>query len=90
MFPNLKKRRTEHTQFENKVKQQLKFTLNIPNIKGRKNVNVISKDLVFWVARKQSLTKEIAFCTNCRFLLKYFQWKYSKIGNCNVVWEVII
>ena len=38
MFPNLKKRRTEHTQFENKVKQQLKFTLNIPNIKGRKNV----------------------------------------------------
>ena len=46
MFPNLKKRRKEHTQFENKVKHQLKFTLNIPNIKGRKNVNVISKDLV--------------------------------------------
>ena len=31
---------------ENKVKHQLETTLIIPNIKGRKYVNVIGKDLV--------------------------------------------
>ena len=46
MFPNFKKRRKEHAQLENKAKTQLETTLIIPNIKERKNVNVIGKDLV--------------------------------------------
>ena len=46
-------------------KTATEITLIIPNIKGRKNANVISKDLVSWVARKQSLTKEIMLCKNC-------------------------
>ena len=45
----------------NKAKYQLETTLIISNIKGRKNVNVKGKDLVSWVARKQSLTKEFVY-----------------------------
>ena len=72
MLPNLKKRRKWHTiqkWIEKKAKHLLGTTLIIPNIKGRKNVNVIGKDLHSWGARKQfesnSLTKEIVvFCWN--------------------------
>ena len=65
MFPNLKNRKK--TQFENKAKHQLETTLLIRNIKERKNVNVIGKDQVSSVTRKQSLTKEIVFRKDCRF-----------------------
>ena len=58
MSPNLKWRRTEHTQFKNKLKAKQHFeTILIifkeeKMIHGRKNVNVVCKDLVSWVARK--------------------------------------
>ena len=38
---------------ENKAKHQLETILIIHNIQRRKNVNVICKDVVSWVARKQ-------------------------------------
>ena len=59
MFPDSK--------FENKAKHQLETTLLIRHIKERKNVNVIGKDQVSSVTRKQSLTKEIVFRKDCRF-----------------------
>ena len=68
----------------NKAKYQLETTLINSNIKGRKNVNVKGKDLVSWVAKKQSLTKEFVFCTNCCFLLKYFFVKIQQN------WELIM
>ena len=68
----------------NKAKYQLETTLINSNIKGRKIVNVKGKDLVSWVAKKQSLTKEFVFCTNCCFLLKYFFVKIQQN------WELII
>ena len=43
----LKEKKKKHAQFENKAKYQLETTLIIPNIKERKNVNMIGKDLVF-------------------------------------------
>ena len=49
MLPKLKKRGKEHRQFKNelnKAKHQQETTVIIPNIKGRKNINVIGKDLV--------------------------------------------
>ena len=67
---------------KNKAKHQLKTTLIISNINGRKNVNVIGKDLVSWVARKQSLTKKIAvFCWNI------FSENTAKLVIDNVVCE---
>ena len=47
MLPNLKRRKNDSKMNrKNKVKHQLETTLIIPNIKGRKYVNVIGKDLV--------------------------------------------
>ena len=51
MFPNLKRGRTEHTLFTNELETKQNtnsklFFLFIHNIQGRKNVNVIRKDLV--------------------------------------------
>ena len=58
MSPNLKRRRTEPKKFTNEleIKQNIYsklLFLIIYNIQGGKNVNVICKDLVFRVARKQ-------------------------------------
>ena len=57
MSPNLKRRRTEHTQSTNELKTKQGtnwklFFVIITNIYGRKNVNMICKDLVSCVARK--------------------------------------
>ena len=46
MFLNLKKRKNKYTKFESKAKHQFETTLILPNIKERKNVNVIGKDPV--------------------------------------------
>ena len=76
-LPISKRRRTEHTQFKNKSKTK-KNTNSKPykirithNIQGRKNVKLNAKIWLSEWQENKGLTKEIAFCKNCCFLLKY-------------------